>query len=430
MNKKRALSILVAAAMAAGTLVTSVPVYADDVEEITWMFWDDLEATEDLISKGYKEVIDRFNEEYDGKYHVTPITTNLEEYDGKLNALIAAGQTPDVYICNPGPNMDVYVNAGAAADLTDILENQEADWYASFTDGIFERMTYDGKIMAVPTNFAAACVYYNTEMFADAGVEVPTTYDELIAACQKLQDAGYTPISCSAGTAWCLSMIAGYLCDRQGVDLAAIADHTANWTDENCIEAGTKLKDLSQYFQATAAGDSNDQANAEFTSGKAAMLVQGSWVIGEINGRVPEIEEVCGAFRFPAIEGGADPDRMMVKTDNIMLSSKAEGDKKEAAIELLKYFTDETAQKYVAEEAGKIPTTNVEVDTAVAPKQYNYVEEVLDNTTATFGFYNESLATTEAGDIFDDAIVEIYLQNATPQEAFQELQDYYEKNVW
>ena len=115
MNKKRALSILVAAAMAAGTLATSVPVYADDVEEITWMFWDDLEATEDLISKGYKEVIDRFNEEYDGKYHVTPITTNLEEYDGKLNALIAAGQTPDVYICNPGPNMDVYVNAGAAA---------------------------------------------------------------------------------------------------------------------------------------------------------------------------------------------------------------------------------------------------------------------------------------------------------------------------
>lgn len=51
MNKKRALSILVAAAMAAGTLATSVPVYADDVEEITWIFWDDLEATEDLISK-------------------------------------------------------------------------------------------------------------------------------------------------------------------------------------------------------------------------------------------------------------------------------------------------------------------------------------------------------------------------------------------
>ena len=180
MNKKRLLSVLLSAAMVAGTMAVAVPAYADDTEEITWMFWDDLEATEDLVSKGYKNIIDRFNTEYEGKYHVTPITTNLEEYDGKLNALIAAGQTPDVYICNPGPNMDVYVNAGAAADLTDILENQEKDWYATFTDGIFDRLTYDGKIMAVPTNFAAACVYYNTELFEKAGVEVLTTYDELI----------------------------------------------------------------------------------------------------------------------------------------------------------------------------------------------------------------------------------------------------------
>ena len=276
MNKKRLLSVLLSAAMVAGTMAVAVPAYADDTEEITWMFWDDLEATEDLVSKGYKDVIDRFNTEYEGKYHVTPITTNLEEYDGKLNALIAAGQTPDVYICNPGPNMDVYVNAGAAADLTDILENQEKDWYATFTDGIFDRLTYDGKIMAVPTNFAAACVYYNTELFEKAGVEVPTTYDELIDVCKKLQDAGITPISCSAGTAWCLSMIAGYLCDRSGVDLQAIADHKANWTDDNCIAAGEKLKELSQYFQETAAGDSNDQATAGFYNGEAAMLIQGS----------------------------------------------------------------------------------------------------------------------------------------------------------
>ena len=41
-----------------------------------------------------------------------------------------------------------------------------------------------------------------------------------------------------------------------------------------------------------------------------------------------------------------------------------------------------------------------------------------------------SVKFTVGKDIFDDAIVEIYLQNATPQEAFQELQDYYEKNVW
>ncbi len=429
--KKRSLAALMSLSMAAGALATAAPmtVLADDVQEITWMFWDDLEATEDLISKGYKEIIDRFNAEYEGQYHVTPITTNLEEYDGKVNALIAAGQAPDVMICNPGPNMDVYVNAGVVADLTDILQNQEADWYNSFTDGIFERLTYDGKIMAVPTNFAAACVYYNTEMFADAGVEVPTTFDELLDACQKLQDAGYTPISCSAGTPWCLSMIAGYLCDRQGVDLAAIAAHEANWTDDVCVEAGEKLKALSAYFQETAAGDSNDQATANFYNGEAAMLVQGSWAIGQINGNNPDFEDSCGVFQFPGIDGANDPNRMIVKTDNLLMSASTESP--EACVALMKMFTDETAQKYTAEIGGKFPIIkDLDIDYEVAPAQLSYVVDIMSRATGNFGFYNESLASVEAGDCFDNAMVDIFLGNQTPEEAFQTVQNFYEENVW
>ena len=382
--KKKLLSVLLSTAMVAG-MFAAVPMTASaegDVEEITWMFWDDLEATEDLISKGYADVINRFNETYDGQYHVTPITTNLEEYDGKLNALIAAGQTPDCFICNPGPNMDVYVNAQAAAPLTDILENQEKEWYDGFTDGIFERMTYDGEIYAVPTNFAAALCFYNTEIFDEVGAEVPTTYDELLDVCQKIKDAGYTPISCSAGTAWCLSMVAGYLCDRQGVDLAAIASHEANWTDENCVEAGTKLKELSQYFQETAAGDSNDQATAGFYNGEAAMLIQGSWAIAQINGNNPDFESKCGVFQFPAIEGANDPNRMIVKTDNLLMSSTTEH--QDAVIALMKMFTDETAQKYTAEVGGKIPIIkDIDIDYDAAPAQLKYVTDILANATGT-----------------------------------------------
>ena len=334
MNKKRLLSVLLSAAMVAGTMAVAVPAYADDTEEITWMFWDDLEATEDLVSKGYKNIIDRFNTEYEGKYHVTPITTNLEEYDGKLNALIAAGQTPDVYICNPGPNMDVYVNAGAAADLTDILENQEKDWYATFTDGIFDRLTYDGKIMAVPTN-----------------------------------------------------------------------------------------------FQETAAGDSNDQATANFYNGDAAMLVQGSWAIAQINGNNSDFQSKCGVFQFPGIDGANDPNRMIVKTDNLLMSSTTEH--QDAAIALMKMFTDEEAQKYTAEVAGKFPIIkDLDIDYDKAPAQLKYVQDIMDKATGTFGFYNESLASVEAGDCFDNAMVDIFLGNQTPEEAFQTVQDFYEENVW
>lgn len=415
---------------AAGTAETSTPTAASgDAVEITWMFWDDLQASTDLMTIGYREVIDRFNQQNEGTYYCNVVTTNLEEYDTKLNALVAAGQTPDVFICNPGPNLTQYVEAGVAADLTGILKEQESEWYATFTDGIFERLTYDGKIMAVPTNFAAACVYYNTEIFTEVGVEPPKTWEELIDACQKIQGAGHTPIACSAGTPWCLSMIAGYLCDREGGpdNLAGITDGTKDWTDPTFIAAGNKLAELSQYFQPTAAGDSNDQATAAFYNGEAAMLVQGSWVIAQINGNNPEFEEKCGVFQFPGITGGADPNRMIVKTDNLVMSATTES--QEGAIALMKQFTDETAAKYTAEISGKIPVTDAEIDYSKAPKQLAYIQEILGTMTGTFGFYNESLDSVEAGDAFDNAMVDVYLGNLTSEQAFQKVQEFYDKNV-
>ena len=209
--KKKVLSVLLSVAMMSALLVgcgnsSSNPAPADDaaasddaaaasgeVEEITWMFWDDLNATEDLISLGYKDVVERFNKDYEGKYHVTPITTNLEEYYTKLNALVASNETPDVFIVSPGPNLDVYVEPGVAADLT---EDLKADgWMDTFNggEGAFSQQTYDGKIYAVPLNIAAACVFYNTEMFEKAGITtMPTDWNGMLDACKKLKDAGYT----------------------------------------------------------------------------------------------------------------------------------------------------------------------------------------------------------------------------------------------
>ncbi|MBR3525762.1 MAG: extracellular solute-binding protein, partial [Lachnospiraceae bacterium] len=101
------------------------------VEEITFMVWDDLDASSDLISQGYKQSIDRFNKDYEGKYHCKVVSTNLEEYYTKLNAEVAANNTPDVFIVSPGPNLDDYVLPGTAAKLDDYLN---ADgWKGTFT---------------------------------------------------------------------------------------------------------------------------------------------------------------------------------------------------------------------------------------------------------------------------------------------------------
>jgi len=411
-----------AAATAAAADAATQTAATGDEEEIQFMFWDDLNATDDLISQGYAKVIDRFNQDYAGKYHVTPVTTNLEEYYTKLNALVASNQTPDVFIVSPGPNLDVYVDPGIAAPLDDYLN---ADgWKDTFSsDAVFAQQTYDGKIYAVPLNIAAACVFYNKDMFEKAGCDVPADWDDLIDDCKKLQDAGYTPITISAGTAWCLSMLAGYLCDREGVDLDKVQSGEESWNNDKTVAAGEKLLQLSQYFQPTAAGDTNDVATAAFYNEEAAILIQGSWAIAQMNGANPDIEDKCGVFQFPAIEGGNDPNRVIAKSDSLAMSSTTKNP--DACIALMKYFTDDTAQKYTAEVGGKIPVTKVEYDASKAPAQLADVMNIFKNASSTFGFYNESLATTEAGSKFDDTMVSMYLGEYTPEQAFQTIEDWY-----
>lgn len=72
----------------------------------------------------------------------------------------------------------------------------------------------------------------------------------------------------------------------------------------------------------------------------------------------------------------------------------------------------------------------MEIDYEVAPAQLSYVQDIMANATGTFGFYNESLDSVEAGDCFDNAMVDIFLGNQTPEEAFQTVQDFYEEEVW
>ena len=127
-------------------------------------------------------------------------------------------------------------------------------------------------------------------------------------------------------------------------------------------------------------------------------------------------------FAFPGTDG-----RVIAKSDSLAMSATTKSP--EAVIAFMKYFTDDTAQKYTAEVGGKIPVTKVEYDASKAPAQLAYVMDVFGNAKSTFGFYNESLASTEAGSTFDDAMVSIYL--GTPvEEGLQTVEDFYTNNVW
>ena len=143
-----------------------------------------------------------------------------------------------------------------------------------------------------------------------------------------------------------------------------------------------------------------------------------------MNGGNPDFEAKCGVFQFPAIEGANDPNRVIAKSDSLAMSSTTKYP--EACIALMKYFTDDIAQKYTAEVGGKIPVTKVEYDADKAPAQLADVMKIFGAASATFGFYNESLVSSDAGSYFDDQMVAIFQKEKTPEEAFQAVQDWYQ----
>ena len=150
------------------------------------------------------------------------------------------------------------------------------------------------------------------------------------------------------------------------------------------------------------------------------MLIQGSWAIGQINGANPDFASKCGVFQFPGV------DRIIANSDSLCMSSTTKNP--DGAAALIKYFTDDTAQKYTAEKGGKIPVTKVEYDAASAPPQLAYVMDVFGKAKGTFGFYNESMPTTETGSHFDDTMVAVFLGDMSPADAAKDMEEYYKEN--
>ena len=71
------------------------------------------------------------------------------------------------------------------------------------------------KMMAIPFGGLSGCdIFYNKTIFAEQGIEVPETIDDLEAACAKLKEAGYTPFALANASKWTGSMYYMYLVAR------------------------------------------------------------------------------------------------------------------------------------------------------------------------------------------------------------------------
>ena len=99
-----------------------------------------------------------------------------------VNTRIANGQAPDLL------NIDVFADYQADSLLLPAEDWCSAETYAKFYQAFLDQSVVDGVVWAVPDLASARAMYYNKDILAEAGVEVPTTWEELTAACKTIKE--------------------------------------------------------------------------------------------------------------------------------------------------------------------------------------------------------------------------------------------------
>jgi len=99
-----------------------------------------------------------------------------------VNTRIANGEAPDLL------NIDVFSDYVADGLLLPVEDWCSDETYAKFYPAFLDQSVIDGTVWAVPDLASARALYYNVDILEEVGVEVPTTWDELLDVSQKIYD--------------------------------------------------------------------------------------------------------------------------------------------------------------------------------------------------------------------------------------------------
>ncbi len=162
----------------------------------------------------------------------------------------------------------------------------------------------DGKLYGVPYALQTLQMLYNKKIFADQGIQPPTTWAEFMAANDKLKKAGVTPMATSGLQPWVLAIDHQIFGATQygGDDFEkAVLSGQKNFTDPAYTASLDTTAKLKQYYPDKVAAVDYPDAQTLFTSGKAAMYPGGSYEVGPFTKTNPDLQ--VGFFDVPPAPG-------------------------------------------------------------------------------------------------------------------------------
>ena len=255
-------------------------------------------------------VWDKVEKQFEAAHPETKVELNylnddLYETIGLQN-LLNGRKAPDIYFEWTGSRLAQRVKDGFAADLT--KEFASGPLSGLFDDAVLAQYTLDGKVVMVPyTADVTNVLWFNKQILADAGINPPATWSDLLAACDALNAKGITPIASGNKDVWPAGNWLAHLSSRVvGEDVyAKTLSGTGSFATPAWEKAFGYIKQLADRKCVNQSANAiDDNAGAQlFFQGKAAMHPIGSWLVSWAIDEAPDL--AFDYVNLPAMPGGA-----------------------------------------------------------------------------------------------------------------------------
>lgn len=290
---------------------------AETQEVELWYYWE---------TEGHQVALQAAIDDYNASqsaYAVTAKYVPFADFKKQLSIGAVAEELPDMVILD-SPDHASYASMGIFADLTDKVD------VSAYYEGPVASCTYDGKLYGVPFGVNCLALFYNEDMLAEAGVEVPTTWSELQAAAAALSDGtrygfAFSALQNEEGTfnfmpyVWSAKADYASFNSDEGVKALTFA--------QEMVSSGAMSKECINWTQ----GDVMNQ----FISGNVAMMVNGCWQIPTMRAEAPDLN--WGVSLIPMCDDG-----QYASTIGGENYAVVEGGNVDGAVDFLNYMMDET----------------------------------------------------------------------------------------
>ncbi|MGO3884897.1 MAG: ABC transporter substrate-binding protein [Mycetocola sp.] len=295
------------AGLAAGALILSGCSAGGGNEggDNTLTLWH-FEGDNSAMGIAWAEAIKVFEEE-------TGATVNLEEKSfeqirSTASQVLNSNEAPDILEYAKGnATAGLLSSQGLLGSLDEAVE--QYGWDDKLAPSLQTTARYNedgimgsGSWYGIPNYGEFVQVYYNQDMFDEAGIEVPTTISEFEDVLKAFADKGVTPLSESAaeyplGQLW--YQLALSKADRNWVDAYQLYTGDVDFNDEAISYATETIKDWTDkgYISTDATGYKAEDAGTDFINGTYPIFFSGSWWQGRFADEISGFE--FGSFLFP-----------------------------------------------------------------------------------------------------------------------------------